>query len=217
LADTNQDLIDTYLAIKENWYAVVKHLHRHQALHTSDHYYHVRNKIPSGRFARAARFIYLNRTCWNGLYRVNLHGHFNVPIGTKTNVFLSNDDFLAVSNILQSTDLRCSDFEEIVDEAQKDDFIYIDPPYTINHGNNGFIKYNDVLFSWHDQERLRDAAVRALNRGAKVLISNACHSAIKALYSDMFEIRVLQRFSVISGKSIGRRRGKEVLILGGYK
>src|SRR5699024_9439870 len=114
---------------------------------------------------RAARFIYLNRTCWNGLYRVNKQGKFNVPIGTKVNVRLESDNFMLTSDILKKVDLLISDFENIVDGALEDDFVFADPPYTVAHNNNGFIKYNEKLFSWSDQVRLRDAIIRARERG----------------------------------------------------
>ncbi|MBI5590889.1 MAG: Dam family site-specific DNA-(adenine-N6)-methyltransferase [Deltaproteobacteria bacterium] len=217
LSDMNADLIDTYRALRENWRPILAHLRRHHELHSRSYYYDVRGRIPNGRYARAARFIYLNRTCWNGLYRVNLHGEFNVPIGTKTTVLFPDDEFGEISKALQYVDLCCSDFEPIIEKAKKDDFVYIDPPYTINHTNNGFIKYNDVLFSWDDQQRLCEAAVRAVDRGAKVLISNACHHSIRTLYGDRFEVRSLDRASRISGAVSGRRKGQEMLILGGYE
>lgn len=217
LADVNQELIDTYLAIKTNWSEVFARLKRHHKFHSKTYYYEVRESAPKERYDQAARFIYLNRTCWNGLYRVNLQGKFNVPVGTKSNVLLPSDDFEKVSNLLQGVDLLCSDFESVIDQAGEGDFVYIDPPYTINHESNGFIKYNKVLFSWSDQERLSRVASRSIDRGAMILISNACHPTIQSLYDDRFEIHELSRSSIISGKPSGRRRGKEMLIIGGYK
>ncbi len=215
LSDKNQDLIDTYLAIQKDWKSVLSELHKHHNLHSKGYYYQIRRQLPNDLYEKAARFIYLNRTCWNGLYRVNLKGEFNVPKGTKEKVLLPDDDFNSVSLLLKNATLFCSDFENIIDQANENDFIYIDPPYTINHSNNGFIKYNDVLFSWEDQIRLKDAAIRAINRGAKVLISNAFHSTIEDLYKGNFNIQVLSRISKISGKNIGRKKGLEMLITGG--
>ena len=147
---------------------------------------------------------------------MNLKGYFNVPIGTKTSVLLPGDDFETISSILQSVELKKCDFERVIDQAGDGDLVYIDPPYTINHSNNGFIKYNDVLFSWQDQLRLKDAAVRAVSRGAKVVISNAYHRTIEDLYKSSFELNVLTRFSRISGKNDGRKKGNEFLIRGEF-
>lgn len=217
LADANRELIETYEAVRKDWRPIVAHLRRHEQLHSPDHYYSVRSDIPNGMYARAARFIYLNRTCWNGLYRVNLRGDFNVPIGTKDKVLLPDDDFAAIAAALRHADLLCSDFEAVVDQATEGDLVYVDPPYTISHSNNGFIKYNNVLFSWHDQIRLRDAAARAVSRGAAVLISNACHESIESLYAEGFTIRTLDRASRISGAVKGRKKGVEMLIQGGTR
>lgn len=216
LSDKNSDLIDTYSAIKQNWELVVKYLQQHHLLHSKEYYYSIRLQKPRGLYQRAARFIYLNRTCWNGLYRVNLEGTFNVPIGTKKLVLLPNDDFEAVSRALQSAEIKCDDFEKLIDEASSGDLVYVDPPYTVNHSNNGFVKYNNVLFSWADQERLKDAALRAIDRGAKIVISNAYHDTIKELYPDSFHLYELSRATIIAGKNCGRGLGKELLITGGY-
>src|SRR3546814_553236 len=110
--------------------------------------------------------LYLNRTCFNGLYRVNLKGEFNVPIGTKTSDVLDSDDFRRASEIVGSdVDILCSDFEPMVDAASKGDFLFVDPPYTVTHNYNNFVKYNDKIFRWEDQLRLAEAVRRAASRG----------------------------------------------------
>ena len=91
----------------------------------------------------AARFIYLNRTCWNGLYRVNKIGQFNVPIGTKTEVINDDDNFWLIAERLRHCQLLWSDFENLINLAGLNDLIYVDPPYSINQNNNGFTKYNE--------------------------------------------------------------------------
>src|SRR5690606_34900787 len=105
-------------------------------------------------------------TCFNGLYRVNLKGEFNVPVGAKTSVLLPDDDFELVGKWLKEVKFTSEDFETIIDQAGIGDFVFADPPYTVRHNNNGFIKYNENLFSWADQVRLRDALFRAKGRGA---------------------------------------------------
>jgi DNA adenine methylase len=168
LTDINGELIQTYKAIRDNWRLVFSHLQRHQDNHSSDYYYEIRASKPRTPATKAARMLYLNRTCWNGLYRVNLKGEFNVPIGTKNTVLLDSDDFPALAKLLEGVRLECNDFEWAIDQATEDDFVFVDPPYTVKHNLNGFIKYNETLFAWKDQVRLRDAVDRAVRRVLKL-------------------------------------------------
>ena len=160
---------------------------------------------------RAARLIYLNRTCWNGLYRVNRQGEFNVPIGTKTQVLLESDCFSAISDQLRMTEIRHSDFEATIDEASVGDLVFVDPPYTVKHNLNGFLKYNDKIFSWQDQVRLRDAVDRASGRGAYIVVTNANHKSLRDLYAG-FSQAPLARQSVLSGLAKSRGLTEELLI-----
>ena len=216
LSDSNKDLIETYQAISDNWENVYRYLLEHQQKHSEKYYYQVRDTAFAGRYARAARFIYLNRTCWNALYRVNRKGKFNVPIGTKTSVLLPSDDFAKIATRLSTATLIAADFQVVIDRTKDGDLLYVDPPYTIKHGNNGFIKYNEHLFQWSDQERLKDALVRARRRGVFVIVSNACHSSIFDLYKG-FEIFELKRSSVLAAKSMSRGTYSEYLIVGAAK
>lgn len=211
LNDANMELVETYRAIKDDWKPVLALLRKHQHHHNDNYYYQMRESTPTSPAARAARFVYLNRTCFNGLYRVNRRGEFNVPRGTKNSVLLSTDDFEAVSQQLSTATLEAGDFERIIDRSGGGDFIYADPPYTVKHNNNGFIKYNERLFSWADQERLREALMRAAHRGAKILVSNADHPSIRELYADATYI-VAERQSVMSSESARRKRTTELLI-----
>lgn len=213
LADINSELICAYQAMKSEYELVLRHLKNHARQHGKRYYYQIRDEAkPTSSAGRAARFLYLNRTCWNGLYRVNLSGKFNVPKGTKSKVLLDTDNFEATAKALKTAQLFCSDFEPIVDKASKGDLIYADPPYTVHHNANGFIKYNEILFSWEDQTRLRDCLIRARARGAAVLISNANHPSIVKLYSGVGQLVQLNRASVISGRASGRKVTSEVLI-----
>lgn len=212
LADRNQELIEAYQVIKDDWELVLHELRKHQKNHSKQYYYAIRQSKPRTPHTRAARFIYLNRTCWNGLYRVNLRGEFNVPIGTKSSVLLDTDDFGSISKLLVNVELCVSDFENIINRAGPDDFVFIDPPYTVKHNLNGFIKYNENLFSWDDQERLRDAVIRAKNRGAAVLLSNAYHRSIRELYKGIGTQKVLTRSSVLAADSENRGKYKELVI-----
>jgi DNA adenine methylase len=215
LADLNSELIQTYRAIKKDWRSVEKAIRRHHRRHSRDHYYAVRASRPTMRCERAARFVYLNRTCWNGLYRVNKQGQFNVPIGTKTRVCLATDDFERIHELLDAASLVQSDFERVIEMATAGDFIFVDPPYTTLHSENGFVKYNEKLFSWSDQIRLRDCLMRAQKRGVFFIATNADHNSIRQLYSTGFRVRPVSRASVIAADSNHRQPIRELLITTG--
>ena len=212
LSDTNADLISTYCAIQENWKRIVKILEWHHEKHSSKHYYEMREKNYKDKYYRASRFIYLNRTCWNGLYRVNLSGVFNVPIGTKTQVLLASDSFSKTSKLLRNARLRVCDFEESINEAKQGDFIFADPPYTAMHKNNGFLKYNNKIFCWDDQVRLFESLMRAKDKGAHITLTNGDHKSIRDLFSPLGKIYSAERSSVIAGDSKFRNVANEIIV-----
>lgn len=199
LSDSNHELIDTYSAIRDDYKLVLRYLKDHQKHHSADYYYQMRASRPRSIFTRAARMLYLNRTCWNGLYRVNLKGDFNVPIGTKNNVLMNIDAFPMLSEQLKTTELVKGDFELTLSQSREGDFVFVDPPYTVKHNHNGFVKYNENLFAWEDQVRLKKLVDEATDRGSKVLVLNAAHPSIMELYSE-YEQRELSRKNVLSGK-----------------
>lgn len=212
LSDLNPNLINCYRAIRDHWQRVEVLLEEHQASHCQEYYYWMRKQIFRSRAERAAQFIYLNRTCWNGLYRVNRKGHFNVPIGTKTAVVMDTDEFEWTAEVLATCEINACDFEITIDRAVEGDFLFVDPPYTVRHNLNGFIKYNEKLFSWADQVRLKAALRRAVDRGAQVLVTNANHSSIHELYSDFEDRRPISRMSVLSADAAYRSPVDELLI-----
>lgn len=212
LADINGELIETYRAIRDNWAMVFRELTKHHKHHSKEYYYKIRRSKPKSQCNRAARLIYLNRTCWNGLYRVNLKGEFNVPVGTKTNVLLSTDDFSRVSQLLQNAQLFDDDFQTVIDKAEKGDLIFVDPPYTVKHNDNGFIKYNEQLFSWDCQVRLSQCLRRAKNRGANIVLTNANSNSVKKLYEGSFKILSVDRHSIIAADGDNRKRVSELII-----
>ena len=212
LGDANADLINAYSAIKNDWRLVYRYLKEHHANHSPEYYYQIREKKLKSSFTRAAKFIYLNRTCWNGLYRVNQKGAFNVPIGTKNSVVFEDDRFDLVADNLQTATLRVADFESLIDDAGNDDFVFVDPPYTVRHNHNSFIKYNEKLFSWNDQIRLFQALNRARNRGATILGTNAYHESVFDLYKGHFDTMCVSRNSPISSKASTRRKFEELVI-----
>jgi DNA adenine methylase len=216
LGDVNPDLVAAYQAIKNDWQGLENSLRYRQRRHrenADDYYYWLRGKIPADLTQRASRLIYLNRTCFNGIYRVNRQGQFNVPRGTKDKVLIETDDFEGMSRLLQGADLVAGDFEALVNRAQEDDFVFADPPYTVLHNYNGFRKYNEVLFSWADQQRLAQALLRAARRGAKVFCTNANHHSVRSLYDrPEFTLDVVSRFSRISADSASRKYFEELII-----
>lgn len=212
LSDINSALIETYQAIKDSPNEIRELLAKHHRKHSKEYYYKMRAMQPRTNATKAAKFIYLNRTCWNGLYRVNLRGEFNVPIGTKTNVILDSDNFESVSKLLENAELNVCDFETTINQAVAGDLVFVDPPYSVKHNNNGFVKYNETLFSWDDQVRLRDSLVEAKKRGATIIVTNANHSSILDLYRNIFDISTVSRHSVLSGNRKFRGKVSELII-----
>jgi DNA adenine methylase len=212
LSDVNRNLIETYKAIQEKWTAVWEILEHHHTLHSLSYYYEIRDRYFLASAERAAQFIYLNRTCWNGLYRENQQGRFNVPKGTKSTVIFPDDNFEQVSRILAVADLTSGDFEEVIDRTCDGDLVFIDPPYTVKHNNNGFVKYNERIFSWDDQVRLSLAVRRAGARRVRIVMTNAHHESVAQLYATFAEIVPLWRQSVLSGLTAYRGGTQESLI-----
>ncbi len=217
LSDCNSELVTTYEAIRDAAPEVEAALTKHALSHSDTYFYTVRAQTePGNNIAVAARFLYLNRTCWNGLYRVNQKGIFNVPRGTKDRVLLDTDDFAGAAARLLHTKIRCEDFEYALGRVTERDFAFVDPPYTTAHNLNGFIKYNDRIFTWSDQLRLRTAVAAAASRGANILITNANHSSLRELYDGLGTQITLSRPSVISGSASGRGATTELAIAIGY-
>ena len=212
LSDMNEELIDVYRAIKSDHQAVMKVLRFHSDRHDKSYYYQIRSKRETDGVKAAARMLYLNRTCFNALYRVNRKGEFNVPIGSKVNAFRSDDDFSGVARLLNRAKLIHGDFEKAIHLAETGDLIYVDPPYTVRHNLNGFIKYNEKIFTFEDQIRLRRVLDKAVSAGADVIVSNADHESIRDLYADFGLICSVNRASSISGSSTARGPTSEVLV-----
>lgn len=214
LSDINQELITTYSAIKNDWQDVEKHLKKHAKKHNEQYYYYMRNMQPRLETTIAARMIYLNRTCFNGVYRVNKNGKFNVPIGTRNNILFDTDEFQARSQMLQNAQILCSDFEDIINLSNREDFLFCDPPYAVLDKNNRFLGYTKNMFDWNDQIRLKNALINAKNRNVKIIMTNVNHTIVKELYEDIdgFQIDEVTRYSSISGRVDGRQQYSELII-----
>jgi DNA adenine methylase len=204
LSDKNSELIHVYSQVRDRPEAVIRTLRTLR--NTEDEYYKIRSSIPKSDAGRAARLIYLTTLAFNGIYRVNLNGQFNVPYGYKTHLQTCDAERIRMSSrLLKRAIVRDQDFEQALSGAGKGDLVYLDPPYTVAHGNNGFIKYNAKIFSWEDQMRLARVAKEVAAKGCTVIVSNADHSSIRSLYSG-FATTTLERNSIIAASSTFRSR-----------
>lgn len=222
LSDKNKELINTYKILQNNPNKLFKILENLQANHNKEHFYTIRNLDRNKEFInedsvfRAARFIYLNKTCFNGLCRYNTKGEFNTPLGSYKNPKIYEKEVLLNASLaLQNTQIYQADFETISRKAKKDDFIYFDPPYYPLNKTSSFVSYTDVFLE-REQERLSQLFKKLNAKGVKVLQSNSNTPFIRELYKD-FEIIELKAKRAINCK--GERRGDiiELLIKGSYE
>jgi len=204
LSDCNLDLINCYKQVRDYPYRVIEKL---KELNNSESsYYEIRSKVPIEDIDKCVRLIYLTRLSFNGIYRQNFKGEYNVPYGHKTHIEPCDEPkILSISQALSRATLLCSDFEDTVLDAREGDLIYFDPPYTISKGKSGFIRYNSKIFSWDDQVRLSKVAIQLANRGCSVIVSNANHPSILELYKD-FNCKIIERNSSIAAS--GQYRGQ---------
>jgi DNA adenine methylase len=210
LGDANSRLINTYRVLRDRPDDLISVLA--QWKNEEDTYYAIRASEFDDRAAQAAQFVYLNKTCWNGLYRVNRLGRFNVPFGHNGRSVYDQTHLFETSRLLQSADLVCSDFTQLLKSATSGDFVYLDPPYTVLHSQNGFRRYNEKLFSWQDQVRLAQAASELAARGCLVVVSNADNGEVLDLYPGFFHQRV-SRHSLLAASSKWRRKTHEALLV----
>ena len=214
LSDVNSELINTYMAVRDNVDLVYNNLKIHSNNHSKEYYYQIRDRKTRTLHTLAARMIYLNKTCFNGIYRVNRDGKFNVPFGTRDEIFFDRDDLHEASNVLQGAELLCQDFEITVDLTMENDFLFCDPPYAVVDEDNRFVSYNADVFSWQDQVRLSNALIRAKDRGVKILMTNVDHPAVRNLYENIegFVLDTVERQCFISGIVEGRRAYQELIV-----
>ena len=187
LTDINPTLVATYAAIRDDVDAVIAALRGLAGRHSKERYYQVRERYNQGRRVsvsrRAATFIYLNKTCFNGLHRVNRKGEFNVPVGAYKNPRILNEEGLrAASEALQHTRLECAPFDSLLENAKPGDFVYFDPPYEPVSQTASFTSYAQDGFSRDDQTRLRDVYKALDRRGCKLMLSNSDVPFIRDLY-----------------------------------
>lgn len=202
LSDLNHELIDTYIAIRDYPSEIIKVLSKYQ--NTESFYYKIRSYKPQNQINKAARFIYLNQTSFNGIYRVNTKGEYNVPYGYRNKDFLDEKSLLAVSSSLKGVIMQSGDFDIVKNNLQENDLVFLDPPYTVSHNNNGFIKYNQKIFSLDDQVRLNNLIQFIRDSGAYYILTNAAHKKIEEIFDSGDKRIKLNRASTIGGTNAKR-------------
>jgi DNA adenine methylase len=184
LADTNPDLVDVYLAVRKDVDGVISALERLGAAHSKEHYYEIRRRKPRSRVERAARVIYLNKTGFNGLYRVNRTGEFNVPFGSYANPKVCDEPNLrAAAEALANATIEVADFEVICGRAGPGDAVYLDPPYVPVSKTANFTAYARSPFGMDEHRRLARVFDKLAKRGVFALLSNSHTPETRALYA----------------------------------
>ncbi|MHA1792557.1 MAG: DNA adenine methylase [Promethearchaeota archaeon] len=218
LIDNNQDLINVYKVIKTNVNALIESLKKH--VNNKEYYYEIRNLDRNEKeYARlsdvekASRIIYMNRVCYNGLYRVNKKNQFNVPFGKYKNPKICDEENLRAVNVaLQGVNILSDDFSKVLDIAEEGDFVYFDPPYVPLSKTAYFTSYTNTNFSLEDQQRLRDVFQELDARGCKVLLSNSYNEFVINLYKG-FRIETIKATRAINCDAKKRGKIDELVIL----
>lgn len=205
LWDNNRELVDTFQAVQSSVDQVIKLLRKYQKQHSKDFFLAMREKMPTSLPSKAARLIYLNKTCFNGLYRVNSRGIFNVPFGRYTNPGIFNEDWLRrASDELANAKIETRDFRLLELHAKKNDFVYFDPPYHPRSSTSYFTSYTRESFGEADQRELAEV-YRALDKkGCLLMLSNSDTPLIRELYRDFCIREVSARRNI---NSRAERRG----------
>lgn len=217
LLDNNDELINAYRVVRDDLDELLDILSMHQRNHCAQYYYRIRNldrgEVTLSRVERAARTIYLNRTCYNGLYRVNSKGQFNVPMGSYKNpIILDRDTLTAASIALQGVHIETRDFRVVVEMGQAGDFFYFDPPYHPLSKTASFTSYTASSFSEQDQRDLADVFARLTAKGCLCMLSNSHTPFILELYRG-FRIETVRAIRAINSDANGRGKIEEVVIL----
>lgn len=214
LSDANDELIHAYTIVRDRPAELIDRLVKAAQSHSKEHYYFVRTLDPRtlDPVTRAARFIYLNSTCFNGLYRVNSKGRFNVPWDPGRSGSVNEHVITAASVALRGQDLYSDDFRKVEHAAIAGDFVYFDCPYVPLTATSNFTGYTTGGFTHKDQIDLRDMALRLKRNGVHVLLSNSGTPVVEQLYSKDFELHPVAARRNINSKSTGRDAVKEYII-----
>lgn len=213
--DANAELINFFCVLKHQPEDLMFEFRKLQ--NTKEVFYEIRGWDRMSGFIlrspleRAVRFLFLNKTSFQGLWRVNRKGQHNVPYSSPSKIQVKDSDVMGISERIQNVDFVCGDFDSAIKTASNDDFIYADPPYIPVNINETFCGYTDTLFPYEDQVRLLESCVSASNRGAKFLLSNSDTSKSNELY-EQFDIDVVTVKRTISPKNSTRGNCTEILV-----
>lgn len=216
ISDMNEELINLYSVVRDDVYELIKDLSKHEV--SKEYFLEIRNIDRTEEYSnlsnveRASRFIYLNRTCFNGMYRVNSKGEFNVPFGNYKNPrIIDENNLLNCSELLKETEIKCADFSEILNKVQKNDFVYFDPPYVPLNETSSFTSYTKEGFDIDMQFKLRDVCDELDSMGVKFMLSNSDTKLVNELYAN-YEIKKVFASRQINANADGRGKITEVLV-----
>jgi len=219
VSDFNSDLILAYVTIRDKLGKLIESLENHSKNYHKDsveYYYQIRKQEPKQQIEKVSRLLFLNKTCFNGLYRVNKKGQFNVPLGRYTNPNIVNKENLTgVSKILQSKKITisCRDFAAVLGDAKKGDLIYFDPPYQPVSKTANFTSYTHRDFIEDDLERLADLGDQLNSKGCHVLLSNSNSKTVKDFFSKKhWKISSINANRAINSNAKKRTGHKEIII-----
>ena len=222
ISDLNSDLVLSYTTIRDRVEALITSLKNHEKNYRKDsksYYYSIRESAPRSQIEKTSRLLFMNRTCFNGLYRVNSKGKFNVPLGKYTNPNIVNEENLrSVSHILQSSkvNIQCRDFQAVLRDTKKDDLVYFDPPYQPVSDTANFTSYTNKDFTFDDLGRLAELCMNLHSKGCKVLLSNSNSKQV----ADMFSTKPWKVSKIKANRSINsnseKRTGHFELLIKNY-
>ncbi len=216
ISDMNEELINLYKVVRDNVEELITDLQKHDI--SKEYFMEIRNIDRTEEYEswsdiqKASRFIYLNRTCFNGMYRVNSKGEFNVPFGHYKNPrILDENNLINCSKLLQRTEIKHADFSEILKKVKKDDFVYFDPPYVPLSETSSFTSYTKDGFDMDMQFKLRDVCDELDTMGVKFLLSNSDTKLVNELYEN-YNIKKVFASRQINANADGRGKITEVLV-----
>ncbi|HWP78722.1 MAG TPA: DNA adenine methylase [Candidatus Nitrosotenuis sp.] len=218
VSDLNSDLILAYVTIRDRVDELISSLQSHAKNYHKNpdsYYYQIRDSEPTSQIEKVSRLLFLNRTCFNGLYRVNSKGKFNVPLGRYSNPNIVNEENLyAASQFLQSKkiSISCRDFAAVLQDAKKGDFVYFDPPYQPVSKTANFTSYTNKDFTYKDLEKLVRVSEKLADKGCKVMHSNSNSKEVRQLFSKDWKIIEISANRAINSDSTKRTGQTELLI-----
>ncbi|HXV66336.1 MAG TPA: DNA adenine methylase [Nitrosopumilaceae archaeon] len=219
VSDLNSDLVLSYVTIRDNLDSLLKSLQKHSDNYFSDsnsYYYSVRESNPKSQIEKVSRLLFLNRTCFNGLYRVNSKGKFNVPLGRYSNPNIVQEENLrSVNQFLNNNkiSIKCQDFSSTVEKAKKGDFVYFDPPYQPVSKTANFTSYTNGNFGINDLKRLAKVSNELAKKGVNVLLSNSSSKQVRDLFLPKYwKIIKIEANRAINSDSNKRTGHSELLI-----